>query len=101
MSALEIVSNAAANTVVFRVRVAPRAGRDEVSGVVEGALSVRLTAPAIEDRANDALLEYLAGLLKTPKSAVRILGGEHSRTKRVEVHGVPRSQIEALAQFEA
>jgi len=59
-------------TVTFAVRVHPRASRDEVSGVVEGALKIRLRAPALENRANEALCEFLADLLKRPKSAVRI-----------------------------
>jgi uncharacterized protein (TIGR00251 family) len=86
---------------VFSVRVQPRASRDEVSGVLEGALKIRLRAPAVENRANEALREFLATLLKRPKSAVRILSGEHSRTKQVAVDGVTRQQIEALLLFEA
>jgi uncharacterized protein len=82
--------------VVLLVRVQPRASKDEIAGVMGGALKVRLRAPAIEDRANEALCEYLAELLKTPKAAVRILSGHHSRSKRVEVRGVTEQQILAL-----
>ncbi len=91
---LEIASRDGA--VIFRVRVQPRAGRDEIAGVIAGALKVRLQAPALEDRANLALCEYLAALLKTPKSAVRILGGERSRIKRIEIRGVHPGQIRGL-----
>jgi uncharacterized protein (TIGR00251 family) len=80
----------------FSVRVQPRASKDEIAGEMGGALKVRLRAPAVEDRANEALVEFLAGLLKRPKSAVRILSGERSRTKRVEIHGVSRQQVLAL-----
>ncbi len=83
-------------TVVFTVRVRPRASRDEIAGVMDGALKVRLRAPALEDRANMALCEYLARLLKTPKSAVRILSGDRSRIKRIEIHGVTEQQVLAL-----
>jgi uncharacterized protein (TIGR00251 family) len=82
--------------IIFSVRVQPRASKDEVSGEMAGALKVRLRAPAVEDRANEALVEFLAQLLKTPKSAVRILSGERSRTKRMEIRGVTRQQILAL-----
>ena len=82
--------------VVAIVRVQPRASKDEIAGEMGGALKVRLRAPAVEDRANEALIEFLAELLKTPKSAVRILSGERSRTKRMEIRGVTRQQIEAL-----
>ena len=79
----------------------PRASRDEIAGVIGGALKVRVQAPAIESRANEAVCEFLATLLKTPKSAVRILAGEHSRVKRVEILGVQPPQILALLTHEA
>lgn len=87
--------------VVVAVRVQPRASRDEIAGEMNGALKIRLQAPAVEDRANEALVEYLARLLKTPKSAVRILSGERSRSKRLEISGVTRQQILELLTFEA
>src|SRR2546430_13416643 len=55
------------------------------AGEMGGALKVRLQAPALESRANEALIDFLAQLLKTPKSAVRILSGDRSRTKRIEI----------------
>jgi len=82
--------------VTFLVRVQPWASKDEIVGEMGGALKVRLRAPAVEDRANEALVEFLAQLLKRPRSAVRILSGERSRTKRIEIHGVTRQQILAL-----
>jgi uncharacterized protein len=82
--------------VTFSMRVQPRTSKDEIAGEMAGALKVRLRAPAVEDRANEALVEFLAQLLKRPRSAVRILSGERSRTKRIEIHGVTRQQILAL-----
>ncbi len=87
--------------VIFAVRVQPRASNDELAGVIGGALKVRLRAPALEDRANEALCEFLAELLKTPKAAVRILSGHHSRSKRVEVRGVTREHILGLVTHDA
>jgi uncharacterized protein (TIGR00251 family) len=87
--------------VILAVRVQPGASKDEIAGVIDGALKVRLRAPALEDRANEALCEFLAELLKTPKAAVRILSGHRSRSKRVEVRGVTRQQVLALATFDA
>ncbi len=83
--------------VIFAVRVQPRASNDELAGVIGGALKVRLRAPALEDR----LCEFLAELLKTPKAAVRILSGHHSRSKRVEVRGVTREHILGLVTHDA
>ncbi len=87
--------------VVFEVRVQPRASKDEVAGEMGGALKIRLQAPAVENRANEALVEFLAHLLKTPKSAVRILSGERSRTKRVEIRGVTKQQVLELLAHDA
>jgi uncharacterized protein (TIGR00251 family) len=87
--------------IIFLVRVQPRASRDGIAGVMGGALRVRLQEPGLEDRANVALCEYLAALLKTPKSAVRILSGNRSRSKRVEIRGVQPHQMLGLLTQEA
>jgi uncharacterized protein (TIGR00251 family) len=87
--------------VIFQIRVQPRASLDEIAGVIDGALKVRVQAPAVENRANEAVCEYLAALLKTPKSAVRILGGERSRVKRVEIRGVQSREILGLLLHQA
>ena len=93
---LEITENLAAGTVIFAVRVQPRASKDEIAGEMAGVMKIRLQAPAVEGRANEALIEFLAELLKTPKGAVRILSGERSRVKRLEIRGVTQQQIERL-----
>ena len=98
---LDLKQDAERGTVVVAVRVQPRAARDEVSGVTGGALKIRLRAPALEGRANEALCDFLAALLKRPKSAVRILAGERSRDKRVEIFGVSAGAIEALLRQDA
>jgi uncharacterized protein (TIGR00251 family) len=83
--------------VTFAVRVVPRASREAIEGEFQGALKVRLTAPPVEDRANDALRRLLAARLNVPASAVRIVAGARSRTKRVAVAGATRDQVASLA----
>jgi uncharacterized protein len=83
--------------VSFSVRVQPRASRDEIAGVWQDGLKIRLTAPPVDDRANEALRRLLATRLNVSLSAVRIASGEHSRTKRVEVRGVSAAAVRALA----
>jgi uncharacterized protein len=85
--------------LIFAVRVTPRASRDAIEGEHQGALKVRLTAPPVDDRANEALRRLLAERLNVPVSAVRIVAGEKSRTKRVAVSGVMRAQIASLAEL--
>lgn len=100
MSVLDLKSFPERGVVTLAVRVQPRASKDEVAGVLDGALKIRLQAPAVEDRANQALCEFLAQLLKRPKSAVRILAGGRSRSKRVEISGVAVAEVEALLRHE-
>jgi uncharacterized protein (TIGR00251 family) len=85
-------------TVSFDVRVTPRASRNAIEGEHAGALKIRLTAPPVDDRANESLRRLLAERLKVPLSAVRIVAGEKSRTKRVAISGITRDQVLALLQ---
>jgi uncharacterized protein (TIGR00251 family) len=86
--------------VAFPVRVSPRAGRDAIEGEHAGALKVRLTAPPLGGRANDALRRLLAARLNLPLAAVRIVADEKSRNKRVEIRGIARTQfLAALVHF--
>jgi uncharacterized protein (TIGR00251 family) len=98
---LQITENPSTQSVVFQVRVQPRASRDEVAGEKDGSLKVRLQAPAVEGRANEALIAFLSSVLKRPKAAVRISSGERSRLKRVEVMGVTKNDILGLLAQEA
>ena len=83
--------------VSFVVRVQPRASRDEIVGEYQEGLKIRLTAPPVDDQANEALRRLLAARLKVPLAAVRIASGERSRTKRVEINGVTAARIRQLA----
>jgi hypothetical protein len=82
----------------FLVRVAPRASRTAIVGVFgEGenaALKMALRAPAVEGRANVALIEFLAELFGSPRSAIAIAGGEHARNKRIVVHGRSAADVQ-------
>lgn len=83
---------------VFAIRVQPRASRNAIEGEWQGALKVRLTAPPVDDKANVALCVFLAEQLNISRAAVRILAGERSRNKRVEIRGVSVEQIRGLAK---
>ena len=86
-----------AGEFVIQVRVKPRASRDAIEGERDGALVVRLTAPPVEGKANEALVRLLAARLHLPKSAVRILSGERGRLKKIGVRGVVARALDALA----
>lgn len=79
----------------FTVRVVPGASKNEAAGVQDDVLKVRLTAPAVEGKANRACVEFLAGLLGVRRSALSIASGEKSRKKTVTVEGITREELEA------
>ena len=83
--------------VSFAVRVQPRASRTEISGEWQGALRVRLSAPPLDNLANEALRRLLAACLKVPIGAVRIARGARNRSKQIEIRGVTAAQIRTLA----
>ena len=60
------------------------------------ALVVRLAAPPVEGAANDALVEYIAGLLRLPRRAVHIVSGERGRTKCIAIAGVTTDAVRQL-----
>ena|ERR1700675_2027155 len=82
--------------VSFHVQVQPRASRDAIEGEHADALKIRLTALPVDDRANEALVRFLAERLNVPRAAVRIVVGEKSRRKRVVVARVKRERVLAL-----
>jgi len=69
------------------VRVIPRAARDQLAGTRDGRLLVRVTAPPLDGRANAAVCALLAKAAGVPKGAVRVVRGETSRDKRVQIDG--------------
>ena len=85
------------NGVRFAVRVQPRASRSEIAGVHGDAMKIRLTAPPVDGAANEALVELIAEVLGVGRRAVRIVSGESSRSKVVEVEGVTAAAVLRLA----
>ncbi|MGA2036378.1 MAG: DUF167 domain-containing protein [Acidimicrobiales bacterium] len=87
-------------TVRVTVRVQPRARRTKVGGRYGDAeppvLVARVAAPAVDGRANQALVAALADALGVKRSAVRIVAGASGRTKVLEVAGVDPSGVERL-----
>jgi uncharacterized protein YggU (UPF0235/DUF167 family) len=75
------------------VRATPRAAADRVGPYTDALLQVRVTAPASEGRANDAVRRLLAGALDVAPSRVSLVAGERGRTKRFRIEGLAVSQV--------
>jgi uncharacterized protein (TIGR00251 family) len=75
------------------VRVQPRARRDELAGERDGVLLVRVTAPPVEGRANDAVRKLLAKRLGVAAGRVSVVRGASGRDKVVEVQGMEAEAV--------
>jgi uncharacterized protein (TIGR00251 family) len=71
--------------VILELHVQPGASRSEFAGHHGDRLKVRLAARAVDGKANEALVKFLAEHYGVPRSRVRILSGAKSRQKRVEI----------------
>jgi uncharacterized protein len=78
------------------IRVLPRSSRNEIVGKQDDVYRIKLTSPAIEGKANKALITLLAKRLGLPKAKIQIVSGERSRTKRIRIQGLPPNEVEAL-----
>jgi len=83
--------------ITFQVRVVPRASRSEIAGEHDGALRIRVTAPPVDGAANEEVIRVLAKALGVTRSAVAIVSGETSKTKRVRVRGARLGDLRALS----
>lgn len=77
------------------IRVQPRAKRAEVAGERGGAVVIRVTAPPVDGRANEAVCRLIAQALGVPRRAVRIVRGEAARDKLVRIDGLSADEARA------
>jgi uncharacterized protein (TIGR00251 family) len=84
-------------SATIAVRVQASARENSVVGLRDGVLIVRVTAPAVEGRANESLSRLLAKRLRVPRSSVTVIRGQRSRDKVVEIEGLdPSTLMEGL-----
>ena len=79
--------------VVIRIRVQPRASKNRIAGIMGDAYKVAVTSPPVDGAANSACVEFLAELLKIPKSRVEIISGHTGRTKLLKIYGMNSRDI--------
>jgi uncharacterized protein len=78
------------------IRVTPRASRNEIVEVLaDGTIKIRLIAPPVEGKANEALVDFLAQVLKVPKTAIEIVAGTTGRDKLVSILDLDAETVHA------
>ena len=79
----------------LELKTIPNAPRDELAGWLGDALKVKVHAPALEGRANDALLEFLADKLRVHRRDVTLVRGDKSRHKVVRIAGLTLAEVKS------
>ena len=87
---------ATSDGVVLSLHCQPGAKASRVVGLHDERLKLQLQAPPLENRANEALVAWLADQLSLPRKQIEILSGHTSRQKRVVVRGATLDQVERL-----
>lgn len=86
--------------ILLAVKVQPRASRNQLGPLLGGELKIKITAPPVDSKANDALLQWLAQALKIPKSSVQLAKGHTARRKSIRITGLSREEIKDRLRFE-
>lgn len=81
-------------TVIFAVKVVPRASKTEIVGVMEDALKIRLAAPPVDGAANAELIKFLSKVFDVSKSRIAILSGETGKIKQIKITDFNRENFE-------
>ncbi len=82
-----------ASGTTFPVKVHPRAKKNAITGELNNALKLSLTAPPLDGKANDACIEFFAKLLKVPRYSITIASGQSSRNKVIRVAGLTAQEL--------
>ncbi|MBP5996824.1 MAG: YggU family protein [Azonexus sp.] len=91
---------AADGRITLTLHIQPGAKKTETAGLHGEALKIRLAAPPVDGKANEALLRFVAETLGLPKSAVSLKSGQTSRRKVLEISGATSETVARLAQAE-
>ncbi|MHC1784818.1 MAG: DUF167 domain-containing protein [Anaerolineaceae bacterium] len=77
------------------IKVQPRSSEDEISEVLDdGTVKIKLTAPPVEGKANEALVHFLSEFLYVKKTAIKIKSGQSARLKIVRIEGLSQESVE-------
>ena len=85
-----------ARRLTLTVHVQPNAATSAVAGFHGDALKIRIAAPAVDNKANAALVDFLRRLLKLPASRIAIRHGAHGRRKIIEIADADASLLARL-----
>lgn len=81
----ELYLNRTDEGITFEIKVLPRSSMDEIAGVMDGKLKIKLTSAPVDGKANAALIKFLANILGVARGRIEIVRGETGRQKQILV----------------
>jgi uncharacterized protein len=84
------------DAAVLSLRIQPRASRNEIVSMENGGFKVRLTAPPVDNAANESLIRFLSEILTLPRSQIEILSGHTSRDKTIRIQGASKVDVKRI-----
>jgi uncharacterized protein (TIGR00251 family) len=84
------------NSLTLDVYVQPRASRTRVAGMHGSAIKICVTAPPVENKANQAVIDFIADLLGVSKSAVSIKSGSQGRSKKLLINNLALHEAQEI-----
>lgn len=82
--------------ISFKVKVQPKASKNEICGYLDDALKIRLTAPPVDGAANEAVVSFFAKLFRLSKSQVEIISGHTGRNKVLKIKNISLDQAKGI-----
>ena len=74
--------------IFLSVHIQPNASKNEVSGMINEMVKIKITAPPVDNKANNECLEFLSNILHIPKSKLQIHKGQKTRSKIIQITGM-------------
>lgn len=84
------------NGIVLKIKAVPNSSKNEICGILDDALKVKIKAPAVENKANEELVKYFSKLLKLPKSSVVLKAGGTSKLKTLYIENCTIDKIKQV-----
>ncbi|MBW1915614.1 MAG: DUF167 domain-containing protein [Deltaproteobacteria bacterium] len=81
---------------IIKIKLLPRSSINQVTGKQDGVYRIKVTAPPVDGKANNALINLLAKRLRRPKRDIEIVSGKGSRLKSVRIYGLSSEMISQL-----
>ncbi len=83
------------SSINIDIKVVPNSSKNSIT-FEEDYIKIKLTAPPVDNKANNALIEYLSKLLKVPKTSISVISGQTSKNKRITIPLEAKESLKSL-----